>query len=152
MCRGFCRLFRLCTHCTLEWCAFYRSDAPYLFLDHDPTPFLFLAPRVMKKEKLAEVPWRNFERASFESSRCTITPTPITHHPSLHDRCACTVASLQNDPLENCTHGSVRNFVFHLNAHRLPHARAHTTEVLTSGGESPTLNVEVGPSFCLNCG
>lgn len=78
MCSGFCRLFKLCTHCTLEWCAFYRSDAPYLFLDHDPTPFLFLDSRVMKKEKLAEVPWRNFERASFESSRCT---PPLPAHP-----------------------------------------------------------------------
>ena len=45
------RSFKLCTHCTLEWCAFYRSDAPYLFLDHDPTPFLFLAPRVMEKKE-----------------------------------------------------------------------------------------------------
>lgn len=59
--------FRLCTHCTLEWCAFYRSDAPYLFLDHEPTPFLFLARAWWwkKREKLAEVPWRNFERAAF---------------------------------------------------------------------------------------
>lgn len=48
------RRSELCTHCTLEWCAFYRSDAPYLFLDHDPTPLLFLAPRVMKKAELAE--------------------------------------------------------------------------------------------------
>lgn len=98
MCAGFCRLFKLCTHCTLEWRAFYRSDAPYLFLDHDPTPFLFLDSRVMKKEKLAEVPWRNFERTSFESSRCTPSPPPahplpITHHPSLHDNCACTSLS-----------------------------------------------------------
>lgn len=64
----------LFSHCTLEWYAFYRSDAPYLFLDHDPTPFLFLTRAWWKNEKLAEVPWRNFERVAFESE----------HEPSLH--------------------------------------------------------------------
>lgn len=40
-----------CTHCTLEWYAFYTSDAPYLFLDHEPTPLLFLAHIEREKRK-----------------------------------------------------------------------------------------------------
>lgn len=65
----------------------------------------------MKKEKLAEVPWRNFERAAFENWREPSPPPLSLNPPSMRDtmRVHGTASLPNNDAVEEKEAGGGKN-------------------------------------------
>lgn len=124
----------------------------------------------MKKEKLAEVPWRNFERAAFQNRR-ELPPLPSPPLPAREMRVHSS-GSLNNDAcgagFDFCSFGfgstgeerarvlrpftrSARVLYFkpremEKSSARAPPGGCVSHQALTSGGESPTLKVEAGAS------